>query len=206
MKFTCEGCQATFSVPDDKLPPGKSVRIVCPKCRRATTVKRPETDPSNAPLQDLDDELFLDSLQEGGKAALICIVDSQLKDPFAHTVLELGFQPIVEEDPDRAVRRLRHGAYAMVILEEPEKSDDRHQILLDFVRTLPMSQRRNTFFCLLSRHDRTMDTFAAFRKEMDVVIHPADVDKAKLVFERELKSKKKFYRIFREALDERGQI
>lgn len=33
MKFHCPGCQSTFAVADEKIPEGKAVKILCPKCR-----------------------------------------------------------------------------------------------------------------------------------------------------------------------------
>ena len=50
MKFHCPGCQIAFSVPDEKIPEGKGVRILCPKCRKP--VERTDATPVNsAPVQ-----------------------------------------------------------------------------------------------------------------------------------------------------------
>ncbi len=54
MKFHCPGCQATFSVPDEKIPEGRGVRILCPKCK--TPVERHQEVPAavHTGLEELD--------------------------------------------------------------------------------------------------------------------------------------------------------
>ncbi|SMC20497.1 MJ0042 family finger-like domain-containing protein [Desulfacinum hydrothermale DSM 13146] len=214
MKITCEGCKSSINVPDEKIPAGKAVRVVCPRCQHANLVKSSKSQ-ERAPLEvppqalepeDLDEDLFLDALHEGGRTALICTGDSDRAGKLEQLVSEMGFGPITEPDPDRAVRRLRHGGYDLVILEEPTGADDRARVLLGFVQHLSMAQKRESFFCLLTEHERSMDSFAAFRRQVDLVIHPNDLERGKMLLERELKSKKKFYRVFQDALNERGQI
>jgi predicted Zn finger-like uncharacterized protein len=214
LKIRCEGCRASFSIPDDKLPAGKAVRVACPRCQNAIVVKtskQPEgtsfEEPSLVPdHDDLDEDLFLDTLHEGGMTALICTADPQRAERLGQLLSELGFRAIAEPDPDRAVRRLRHGGYELVVLEEPAGPEDRAHVLVGFVKNLPMAQRRESFFCLITDRERSMDSFAAFRRQVDLIIHPADLEKAKVLLEREMKSRKKFYRMFQEALNERGRL
>lgn len=215
MKITCEQCQASFNVPEEKIPQGKSFRVQCPRCRHTIAV-RGATDESSGlavpdqeglrPFETTADDAFLDILEKGAKAALVCIGDSHRKALVSEGLKEAGFQPYVEEDPDRTVRRLRQGGYEVLVLEEPVDPKDRRHVIVDFLKALPMAQRRTLFVCLLSAQDRTMDSMAAFRKEVDLIIHAGDLARMQPVLQSEMKKARSFYRIFKEALEERGQI
>ncbi|ROQ92207.1 zinc-ribbon domain-containing protein [Desulfosoma caldarium] len=215
MKITCEQCQASFNVPEEKIPQGKSFRVQCPRCRHTIAV-RCATDEISGPAaphqerlpvsETIEDDVFQDILQEGGKAALVCIDDSHRRALVTESLKEAGFQPYVEEDPDRTVRRLRQGGYEVLVLEEPLAPTDRRQVIVDFLKALPMDQRRTLFVCLISAEDRTMDSMAAFRKEVDLIIHAGNLARMQPVLQSEVKKARSFYRIFKEALEERGQI
>jgi hypothetical protein len=40
MKVTCQSCQKTLNVPDEKLPPGRTLKFACPSCKGMITVTR----------------------------------------------------------------------------------------------------------------------------------------------------------------------
>lgn len=216
MKITCEQCHASLSLPDEKVPQGKSFRVQCPRCRQTILVRStaPEDFGSGTPPHEevltaegsADDEPFLDFLEGGAKAALVCLPDLRQQTTVVHELKEMGFQPYVEDDPDRAVRRLRQGPYEVLVFEEPSDDKDRRQVLVDFLKALPMAQRRTLFTCLIGSRDRTMDSLAAFRKEVDLVVHADDLEKMQPVLQREIRSARSFYRLFKEALEERGQL
>ncbi|MEJ5366205.1 MAG: zinc-ribbon domain-containing protein [Desulfosoma sp.] len=217
MKITCEQCRASLNLPDEKIPQVKSFRVQCPRCRHAIVVRTAapeEADSAPPPLDEVltaersadDDETFLDVLEGGVRAALVCLADAGHQATVVRELKEMGFQPYVEDDPDRAVRRLRQGAYEVLVMGEPLDDKDRRHVLVDFLKALPMTQRRTLFTCLVSPRERTMDSLAAFRKEVDLVIHTDDLVKMQPVLHRELKSARSFYRLFKEALEERGQL
>ncbi len=216
VKVTCEQCRASLSLPDEKVPQGKSFRVQCPRCRHAILVQSPASEEPGsglAPHEELlmaegnaDDDAFLDLLEHGAKAALVCFADARRQATVVQELKDMGFHPYVEDDPDRAVRRLRQGGYEVLVLEEPPDDRDRRHVLIDFLKALPMAQRRTLFTCLVSPRDRTMDSLAAFRKEVDLVIHTDDLGKMQPVLHKEMKSARSFYRLLKEALEERGQL
>src|SRR5690242_19580516 len=90
VKFHCQGCQATFTVPDEKIPKGKTPRVPCPKCRTlmepiedsraGATPRRPPPhpippEPGREYHPDEEDGVPLDMVEEGVKTALLCITD-----------------------------------------------------------------------------------------------------------------------------------
>jgi predicted Zn finger-like uncharacterized protein len=217
VKMTCEQCRASLNLPDEKIPQGKSFRVQCPRCRHTIVVRAGASEEAGLGLPPLDevltaersadeDDAFLDVLEHGAKAALVCLSDAGQQATVVRELRDMGFQPYVEDDPDRAVRRLRQGGYEVLVLGEPADDKDRRHVLVDFLKALPMAQRRTLFACLISPRERTMDSLAAFRKEVDLVIHVDDLAKTQPVLQRELKSARSFYRLFKEALEERGQL
>jgi predicted Zn finger-like uncharacterized protein len=40
MKVTCESCQKVIVVPDEKLPPGRTLKFACPSCKNTIAVTR----------------------------------------------------------------------------------------------------------------------------------------------------------------------
>lgn len=215
MNITCEQCQASFSIPEEKTPQGKSFRVQCPRCRHTISVRVASAEASGRLAQPQEgpqalnvsaDDAFLDVLEKGAKAALVCVDDAHRKALVIQGLKEAGFQPYVEEDPDRSVRRLRQGGYEVLVLEEPADQKDRRHVIVDFLRALPMAQRRTLFVCLISSRDRTMDSIAAFRKEVDLIISSGDLERMQPVLQSEMRKTRSFYRLFKEALEERGQI
>lgn len=49
MKVTCESCQKVINVPDEKLPPGRTLKFACPSCKNTIAVTR-EADQSGIEL------------------------------------------------------------------------------------------------------------------------------------------------------------
>ncbi|MEJ5347920.1 MAG: zinc-ribbon domain-containing protein [Desulfosoma sp.] len=214
MKITCEQCHTSLSLPEEKIPSGKSFRVQCPRCRNTILVRGAVEQSSSTlaqaqeDLPEVDtgyDDAFLDILEKDVRAALVC-VEPQRQPVLIQGLKDMGFQTYVEDDPDRTVRRLRQGGYEVLVLEEPVNERDRRHVIVDFLKTLPMAQRRNLFVCLLSPWDRTMDSMAAFRKEADLIIHTNDLPRMQPVLQSEMKKARSFYRIFKEALEERGQL
>lgn len=216
VKITCGHCHTSLSLPDEKVPQGKTFRVQCPRCRQSILVHsptgedpgtaRPSTDEVLMAEGSADDDAFLDVIEQEAKAALVCVSDPSQQAVLIQGLKDMGFLTYVEEDPDRTVRRLRQGGYEVLVLGEPPQETDRRHVIVDFLRSLPMAQRRSLFVCLLTLRDRTMDSLAAFRKEVDLVIHQDDLERMQPVLHSEMKKARSFYRIFKEALEERGQI
>jgi len=49
MKVTCQSCQKVIAVPDEKLPPGRTLKFACPSCKNTITVTK-EPDQSGIEL------------------------------------------------------------------------------------------------------------------------------------------------------------
>jgi len=94
--------------------------------------------------------LVQDFFELGDKTALVCaepgVVESTWK-----TLKEMGFKVHFSSDEDDAIERLRYTQYNCVIVQEDlaGKPLEMNEVM-NYLSTLPMAQRRNTFVCLLA--------------------------------------------------------
>jgi hypothetical protein len=52
VKVQCSGCRTTLSVPDEKIPEGKTIRVLCPKCKKPIQVSRNGEDEHERGIQN----------------------------------------------------------------------------------------------------------------------------------------------------------
>ncbi len=218
MKVICSGCQAAFSIQDEKIPVGKEVKIGCPKCRTPLELKRsgeisregesgcpsfPETGGAGLEMG----EPQLDMVEEGVAAALLCVSDASRKAHLESTLDAMGFQVFFAPTSAVAMNKLQHNHYDLVVLDESHGGEGFQGVgLLRHFQLLPMHLRRKFFLCYLSARFPSLDRFAAFRAGVDVILNPADVQECKVLLERAIKDRTAFYKVFRFELEKRGQF
>ncbi|MBP8646509.1 MAG: zinc-ribbon domain-containing protein [Syntrophobacteraceae bacterium] len=218
MKFFCPGCRVTFSVPDERIPAGKEVKILCPKCRMP--VERREDPPadkgleqekpgtgfsvvSQEPEPEEDDSSLLEIVEDGIKTALLCLADSSRRANVEQILRQSDFFVSVAATVPVAINKLRSNRYDLVVIDEGPGASGNP--LLHHIQLLPMHLRRQFFLCLLSEGLPTMDRLAAFRLGVDLVLNVKDFDKAKILLVRSMKDHAAFYKVFRDELGRRGQ-
>ncbi len=221
VKFSCPGCKATFTLADDKIPADKEVRALCPRCR--IPVERSEDDKSQAAgisaegitmsyvppeIEDLDsDPAPLDVVEEGMKAALVCVWDTARSYKVEQSLRQLDFYVSTAFSPKEALEKLSRNQYDLVVLDEVyggAKSSE--NVVLQHFQFLPMHTRRHLFLCLLSDNLPTLERMIAFKHGVDMILNVKDVDKAKVLFVRALKDHRHFYKVFTDELEKRGEF
>ncbi len=220
MKFFCPGCKATFTLADDKIPTDKEVRALCPRCRipverseeeKALAVGSPTegitTSFSPPEIEELDgDPSPLDVVEEGVKAALVCVWDTARSYKVEQSLRQLDFYVSTAFSPKEALEKLNRNQYDLVVLDEVyggAKSSE--NVVLQHFQFLPMHTRRHLFLCLLSETLPTMERMLAFRHGVDMILNVRDMDKAKVLFVRALKDHRHFYKVFADELEKRGE-
>ena len=98
MKVQCKGCRIGFNVPDDKVPEGKVLKILCPKCKEPIEISQkafPSEVDGRVPYlsgtleSEFDDDRVLDYtnaidvVDEGMRTALLCATDVKLAEKIA---------------------------------------------------------------------------------------------------------------------------
>lgn len=216
MKLQCPGCQIGFSIPDEKIPRGKGIRVLCPKCRIPISLKSPgdispeeaQLDPSLSPgvedLSILDDKSLLDFVEDGVKTALVCVSANRI-DQIDSVLRELDFYVVTVNNGPFAVAKVQNNHYDIIVLED-DGSNGGQNLLLRHLQLLPMHTRREFFLCLLSDELQTLDRMAAFRTGVNMILNVEDLDKFKILFARALKEHRVFYRMFQDELTRKGQL
>ncbi|WP_170180124.1 zinc-ribbon domain-containing protein [Desulfoglaeba alkanexedens] len=218
MKLTCSGCGTVFSVPEEKLPKGKSVRLACPKCQTPMQVAVEDDAASKegssieagrpAWLEADSDEDWtpLELVDEGVPTALVCSADPGHAARVEQALKELNCFVSVAHTPKRALGRLRRNTFDVVVVGEADLEDSPNRSVLDHFRTIPMSVRRRTVLCVLSGRAKTMDAMEGFRLQADLVVHPGDLDTLRVVVQRTLREHQEFYKVFRDEMEKRGDL
>jgi hypothetical protein len=77
--------------------------------------------------------------------------------------------------------------------------------VMNFLSALPMSQRRNTFVCLLGDSLRTLDAIQAFTLSVHVVVNPSDLPNLTAILKKSLVEFDRTYRVYRIVMDSMGE-
>ncbi|MFZ5571998.1 MAG: zinc-ribbon domain-containing protein [Thermodesulfobacteriota bacterium] len=224
MEITCSSCQRKFKIADDKIPPGRTVNISCPKCKNKITVEGPpaveaeeaeQEQPVDAAPAGREDgfdfdydysdkyeatEGAFDFAEEEGKTALICETDPAIIQPIER-VLEFMEYHISKTDSAReAIKKMRYQNYHLLIVNEAfdSRNPDANGILI-YLSRLHMSLRRQIFVAMLTRRFRTMDYMVALNKSVNLVINTENISQFENILKRSLSDYDIFYRIFHET-------
>ena len=212
MRVQCHGCRIGFNIPDDKIPEGKVLKVLCPKCKAPIEIdekqpgKESEEVSSYFPEPDsgvIGDDAFseyasaVDVVDEGLKSALLCVSNVKQADRIAQVLQELDFYVVHASRPAFALGKLHHNNYDLIILEENfDSQKTASNLVLHHVQLLPMHVRRQFFLCLLSETKPTLDAMLAFRMGVNLVLNLRDLEKAKIILARSMKEYRNFYGVF----------
>jgi predicted Zn finger-like uncharacterized protein len=215
MNISCDQCGSAFKIPDDKLPPGKTAVVKCPKCQKKISVTAPAPEPpaGNEPTADTafgfderpDESQYnasekpFDFIEEEGETALICEVDAAIKGNIKQ-VLDFMEYHISEVDDTRdALKKMRYHDYDLIVINETfsSRSPDSNGVLI-YLERLKMKTRRKMFVVLLTKRFKTMDAMTAFEKSVELIVNLNDMMHFEKILKRGLADHEQFYRIYRE--------
>jgi predicted Zn finger-like uncharacterized protein len=227
MDVSCEKCQASFKIPDEKVPQGKAFAIKCPKCKEKITVS-PKAEPTPAAVSDAapsaaessvptfdeaDSDLGYDAedrpfdfLEEGVETALICEGDPVYRGKIQAALESLGYQVTHPANSREALKQMRFHVFDMIVVNEKfDTPDPDHNNVLRYLETLTMGVRRNIFVALVSDRFRTNDNMAAFHKSVNMVIGVSHIDQFEKVIKHGITENDIFYRVYKESLVKTGR-
>jgi predicted Zn finger-like uncharacterized protein len=217
MDIVCEKCQSKFKISDEKLPPGKTASLTCPKCKNKITIQAPRLntefdeadgfedffsfeEAETAQGDDASDKPF-DFVEEEGKRALLCESEPTVREKIK-TVLKVLEYHITEPQNNReALRKMRYNNFDLVVVNEYFDTDhpDANGILI-YLERLNMALRRHIFVALISSRFRTMDQMAAFQKSVNMIVNLSNIDDLDKILRRRLADNDLFFRILKERL------
>jgi hypothetical protein len=147
----------------------------------------------------------LEFFELGDKTSLICS-DAATTETIKETLKELGYKFHAAETPDRAIERMRYTNYDCIFVHENfAGSSLRSNIVLNFLATLPMAQRRNSFTCLIGPSFITLDAMQAFAQSVHLVLNPSDLPNLGPILKKGLAEFEALYRAYRDTLATMGE-
>ncbi|MCE5335416.1 MAG: zinc-ribbon domain-containing protein [Desulfobacteraceae bacterium] len=214
MRVQCPGCGAGFALPDEKMPEGRSFRILCPKCKgpieigaREPVQEKVGTEAFMSPAvggfeeDGLDFANAIDAVEEGVKTALLCVANIKKADKMAQALQELDFWVVHASRSGLALGKLHHNNYDLIVLEDDfDSAKASANLVLHHVQLLPMHVRRQFYLCLLSETMPTLDAMLAFRLGVNMILNVQNLDKAKVILARAMKEFRTFYSFFNAEL------
>jgi CheY-like chemotaxis protein len=235
MELSCEKCRTRFTIPDERVPKDRVIRLACPKCKGSISVGS-ETPPPvhgskaidngeefrlrfiepKAPqkpaeesygYEDYTGDQALEFFEEGTKLALV-MADSQEHSEMMRSAAEkIGYKFITTPNTRDAIGKLRFHHFDLIILAEGFDGQSlERSAILSYLNRLPMPVRRRIFLALVSDSFKTMDNVMAFAMSANVVINTKDTEKLHLVMRRAIVENERFYKVFTDTLVETGKL
>ncbi len=148
-----------------------------------------------------------DFAEEGRKAALICESGPLIRIKIGNILEEMGYYITEAANARDSIIHMQDHAYQLVVVNESfdtENSVD--NTLLEYIRTLPMTVRRDIFVVMLSVGIGTMDAMTAFKESVNLIINLDNIDGARAILERGIAENEAFYSTFKNAKREAGHL
>jgi predicted Zn finger-like uncharacterized protein len=218
MNILCDKCQGKFTLPDEKLPAGKTLSLKCPKCENHLQVTIPAAEPafdevesSASPPQEGESNPIgspFGYVEEGVQTVLLCEPDPEIRKRLS-TMLSssAGYWLTEAEDARSALRSLRYHVYDLVVVNELFGTHNpKANGVLIFMERLEMVVRRKIFVALLSRRFRSMDQMMAFNQSVDMIINLEDLSEFDKILARGQREKAAFYKVFMDTLKRAGRL
>jgi hypothetical protein len=224
MQVTCNACQRSMNIPDEKLPKDQAFSITCPGCKTKIKVdqhlKPKESEPASPPpeekeepvdtasmvinQEEFEDDEDLVIYDENDQLALV--LDDNNKEIWTKALEEKEFKIQYARSPEHAVHKMKFTHFHFVALNE-----NFGNMALDenpFYQTLiemPMVTRRNIFFALVGANFKSLNNMQAFQKSANVVINEKDLEKLGDILKKSISENEIFYKVYKETLHAMGK-
>ena len=222
MQVTCNECQKSINIPEDKLPKDQAFSITCPGCKNKIKVdqhlKTPSSPTPPEPKQEeavdtvgmvmnqeeFDDDEELVIYDENDQLALI--LDDTNQSAWTQALENRDFKIQYAKSPDHAVHKMKFTHFHFVALHENygNKGLDNNPVYKTLTQ-MPMVTRRNIFVALMGSNFKTLNNMQAFQKSVNVVINEKDLGKMEDVLKKSVSENEIFYKVFKETLHSMGK-
>jgi hypothetical protein len=229
MQVTCNECQRSMNIPDEKLPKDQAFSITCPGCKNKIKVDqhlntpKPPTPqsptPSTEPEQDepldtagmvMNQEEFEDDDEDlviyGENDQLALILDQTNQAVWIEALENEDYKYQIAKSPEHAVHKMKFTHFHFVALHENYgnvglENSPVYKTLIE----MPMVTRRNIFVALIGANFKTLNNMQAFQKSVNVVINEKDLGKLGDVLKKSTSENEIFYKVFKETLHTMGK-
>lgn len=218
MQVTCNACQRSMNIPDEKLPKDQAFSITCPGCKNKIKIdqhlKTKDTPPKQEEALDTagmvvnqeefedDEELVI--YDEDDQLALI--VDEKNQSAWAKILESRGYKIQYAKSPEHAVHKMKFTHFHFIALHENYGNQDLdNNPVYKTLIEMPMVIRRNIFVALMGKNFKTLKNMQAFQKSANVVINESDIEKLEDVLKKSISEIEIFYKVFKETLHSAGK-
>jgi hypothetical protein len=222
MQVTCNACQRSMNIPDEKLPQDQAFSVTCPGCKNKIKVDQhlqTQNQPKPAePKQEEtldavsmvvehdefeeDDELVI--YEENDRLALI--LDSANQSIWTEVLQSRDYKIEYAKSPEHAVHKMKFTHYHLIALHENYGNKNlKDNVVFKTLIEMPMVTRRNIFFALMGKNLKTLSNMQAFQKSANVVINEKDIAKLGDVLKKSISENEIFYKVFKETLHSMGK-
>ncbi len=214
MEIKCDNCSAKLNIPDEKIPQGRQVSIVCPKCKQKLTlgVPAPKTERPVPAVEEtlstktVDAGSSFEFYEEGVKLGLVAASDSDQLKKLKQVVEELGYKYVPVENTSDAISKMRFHTFDLVVLSDQFDGIELAQSpILQYMNHLSMFIRRRMFVALVGDSFNTMDQMMAFSMSANLVINSREMDNLTNIMKGSIADNEKFYKVFFDTLLEVGK-
>jgi predicted Zn finger-like uncharacterized protein len=219
MEIVCRDCRNRFRIPDEKLPPGRTVSLKCPKCDRRLEINTHSEAPGirqvgglETVVNEVDSRAYdasekpFDYVHAGVQTALLCENDLAVRKNIHDVVEGMNYHVVEAASARNALKYMRFHTYNLVVVNETFDAagpDSNH--VLQYLIQLPMSIRGDTFVVLLSNSLKTMDNMTAFNKSVNLVVNLQNIDDMESILKGALAEHEEFYQVFGESVKKTGR-
>ncbi len=218
MQVTCNACQRSMNIPDEKLPKDQAFSITCPGCKNKIKIdqhlKTKDTPPKQEEALDTagmvvnqeefedDEELVI--YDENDQLALI--LDETNQSAWTQALESRDYKIQYAKSPEHAVHKMKFTHFHFIALHENygNKDLDNNTVYKTLIE-LPMVTRRNIFVALIGKNFKTLKNMQAFHKSVNVVINESDIEKLEDVLKKSISEIEIFYKVFKETLQSMGK-
>jgi predicted Zn finger-like uncharacterized protein len=210
MDITCHHCHAKFKLPDEKVPPGKTFALTCPKCKQRLTVTAALPSASNGDRSLVDEvssagydaaERPFDFIEEGAKTAIVCENDPEYQAKVLAALQGMGYYITQALSARDVLKQMRFHNFDLVVINERfDTTDPDRNSVMRYLERMPMATRRDMFVALISDRFRTMDNMAAFHKSVNLVVNVSNLEDLAKILKRGVSDNERFYQTLKEGL------
>ena len=218
MQVTCNACQRSMNIPDEKLPKDQAFSITCPGCKNQIKIdqhlKTKDTPPKQEEALDTagmvvnqeefedDEELVI--YDEDDQLALI--LDEKNQSAWTKVLESRGYKIQYAKSLEHAVHKMKFTHFHFIALHENYGNQDLdNNPVYKTLIEMPMVIRRNIFVALMGKNFKTLKNMQAFHKSVNVVINESDIEKLEDVLKKSIFEIEIFYKVFKETLHSAGK-
>lgn len=178
MRISCEHCQRSFNLPEDKVPQTNRFRFTCPVCQETNQIyiAKTEEETGETTTDDVktDDVNTLDApplqVPPGARLALVVLGDERTAQSIGLCLQDRGWQVIEAQSPRMGKAYLQAYRLELVVMEDSEPG---REVLADIHR-LPGRERREMNCVLIGDRGASFDTRTAFVLGVNSYVHQDD--------------------------------